>query len=75
MEQAPDGPETTALIAPPPSPMVGVLRMVFLTGLVMSLFILLIAYLDDNQRATTIFGALAIIFFLLLLRLPGRRTR
>lgn len=71
----PGGPEATALIAPPASPLVGVLRMVFLTGLVMSLFILLIAYLDDNQRATLIFGVLAIIFFLLLLRLPGRKGR
>jgi hypothetical protein len=63
------------LIATPTSTLVSVLRMIFLTGLVMSLFLLLIAYLDQNQRATGIFGSLAFIFFLLLLRMPGRRRR
>jgi hypothetical protein len=33
----------------------------------------LISYLDQNSRNTAIFGALAVIFFLLLLRLPRKR--
>ena len=49
-------PDPSALLGEPPSPMVSALRLVFLTGLVMSLFILLIAILDDNQLATSIFG-------------------
>ncbi len=67
--------DPSALIGPPPSTIVSVLRMIFLTGLVMSLFLLLIAYLDGNQRAAGIFGSLAVVFFLLLLRMPGRRRR
>lgn len=68
-------PDAPIVISTPPSPLVGALRLVFLTGLVMSLFILLIAYLEDNQNAAGIFGGLAIVFFLLLLRLPGRNRR
>jgi hypothetical protein len=67
--------DPSALIATPTSTLVSVLRMIFLTGLVMSLFLLLIAYLDQNQRAAGIFGSLSVIFFLLLLRMPGRRRR
>ncbi len=68
---APQDPSTS--IATPASTLVGVLRMIFLTGLVMSLFLLLIAYLDENRRAAGIFGSLSVIFFVLLLRMPGRR--
>jgi hypothetical protein len=68
-------PDRPDLIATPPSPLVGALRLVFLTGMVMSLFILLIAYLDENQSATGIFGTLAIVFFLLLLRVPAARRK
>src|SRR6185437_13078281 len=67
--------DASALIATPTSTLVSVLRMIFLTGLVMSLFLLLIAYLDQNQRAAGIFGSLSVIFFLLLLRMPGHRRR
>ena len=68
----PTNPDTSALLGAPPSALVSALRLVFLTGLAMSLFILLIAYLDDNQTATTIFGSLAVVFCLLHLRLPAR---
>lgn len=67
--------DPSALIVTPASTLVSVLRMIFLTGLVMSLFLLLIAYLDQNQRATGIFVSLSVIFFLLLLRMPGRPRR
>ena len=66
-------PDPSVLIGPPVSSLVTTLRLIFLAGLVMSLFLLLIGYLDQNQRATAIFGSLAIIFFLLLLRMPTRR--
>jgi hypothetical protein len=72
----PDGrvaPEPSALIGARPSSMISALRLIFLTGVAMSLFLLLIAYLDDNQLATGIFGSLALVFFLLLLRVPTRR--
>ena len=59
------GPAPSARITPPTSPVLGALRLVFLTGLVISLFLLLIAYLDENTRITSIAGSLAIIFFLL----------
>jgi hypothetical protein len=68
-------PDPSALIDPPASTLVSALRMIFLTGLVMSLFLLLIAYLDQNQRAAGIFGSLSVVFFLLLLRMPGRRRK
>ena len=63
------------LIEAPPSPLLSVLSMVFLTGLVMSLFILLIAYLDENQTLTAVFGFLSFVFFILLLRVPSRARR
>ena len=56
----PDGastPDPAALIGEPPSALVSSLRMVFLTGLVISLFILLISFLDDNQLVTGFCGA------------------
>jgi hypothetical protein len=77
----PDGPENTtasdssALIGKPTSSLISAVRLVFLTGLVMSLFLLLIAYLDENQLAAGIFGALALVFFLLTLRFHGRSKR
>jgi hypothetical protein len=75
---APDGatnPDTSALLGEPPSALVSSVRLVFLTGLVISLFILLISFLDDNQIVAGFSGAFAFIFFLLLLRLPDRRRR
>jgi hypothetical protein len=68
-------PDPSALVGSPASTLVSALRMIFLTGLVMSLFLLLIAYLDQNQRATGIFGSLSVIFLVLLLRMPGHRRR
>ncbi len=47
----------------------------FLTGLVISLFLLLIAYLDENTQISSIAGSLSIIFFLLLIRASGPRRR
>ncbi len=70
-----DTPDPAALLGEPPSAMVSSLRMVFLTGLAISLFILLISFLDDNQVVTGICGGIALIFFLLLLRLPDRKRR
>jgi hypothetical protein len=74
----PDGASTSdpaALLGEPPSALVSSLRMLFLTGLAISLFILLISFLDDNQLVTGFCGAIALIFFLLLLRLPDRKRR
>lgn len=62
-----------AEIAASPSTLVNTLRLVFLSGVVTSLFLLLIAYLDQNLRASFIFGCLAVVFFVFLLRLPSRR--
>lgn len=49
------------------------LRIVFLAGLVMSLFLLLFAFIDGHASLIGIFGALAFIFFLLMWRVPSRR--
>ena len=68
-------PDPSILIGPPVSSLVTTLRLIFLAGLVMSLFLLLIGYLDQNQRATAIFGSLSIVCFLLLLRTSGRRPK
>jgi hypothetical protein len=55
---------------------ISALRLIFLTGFILSLFLLLIAYLDHNGQTATTFGFLSIAFLLLLLRSPGsRRTR
>jgi hypothetical protein len=43
------------------------------TGLVVSAFLLLIAYLDRSPPNRVIFGTLTVVFFLLLLRMPRRR--
>ncbi len=77
-DEAPDGPPKPAAvpaIAEPPSTLVNTLRLVFITGLVTSLFLLLIAFVDENRRASYIFGGLSVVFLLLLLRLPSRRGR
>jgi hypothetical protein len=69
------GPDPSTLIGPPTSPVLVALRLVFVTGLVISLFLLLIAYLDENTTITSVAGALSLFFFLLLLRIPARRRR
>ena len=50
-------------------------RLIFLTGLILSLFLLLVFYMEQNQQATAIFGFLAIAFFFLLLRTPPSARR
>jgi hypothetical protein len=55
------------------SPAIGPARVIFRTGLILSLALVLISYLDQNSRNAAIFGALAVIFFFLLLRLPRKR--
>jgi hypothetical protein len=52
---------------------IGPARLIFKTGFILSLALLLISYLDQKSTNTAIFGALAVVFFLLLLRLPKRR--
>jgi hypothetical protein len=49
-------------------------RLVFVTGLVFSLFLALIAFLDQKPTRLSIFGFLSIVFFFLLLRTPGKRV-
>ena len=48
-------------------------RLIFITGFTLSLFLLLIAFVDQNKQTTAIFGFLSIAFFLLLLRTPRNR--
>jgi hypothetical protein len=50
-------------------------RLIFSTGLIVSLFLLLIFFLDENTINMAIFGFLALVFFVLLLRTPGGRGR
>jgi hypothetical protein len=52
------------------SPVSG-LRLIFMTGFILSLFLLLIAFMDQNQQTTAIFAFLSLAFLLLLLRTPG----
>lgn len=67
--------DPAALIDAPQSPVIGTVRLVLFAALVISLFLLLVAYLDDNQQVTSATATLSLIFFLLLLRTPGRRRR
>ena len=71
----PDRPAAVDLIDEPLSSTISTLRLLFLTGLVISLFILLVSFLDDNQIVTASSAIAALVFFLLMLRLPGRRKR
>ena len=48
-------------------------RLVFRTGLLVSLALAFVAFLDHKTTNMTIFGVLAVGFFLLLLRKPGTR--
>jgi hypothetical protein len=52
---------------------IGPARLVFRTGLLVSLGLMLIFYLDRNTTNAAIFGCLSVAFFLLLLRLSGSR--
>jgi hypothetical protein len=69
---------TPRVLAPTPlsgSSPVSALRLIFLTGLILSLFLLLVFYMEQNKQTTAIFGFLSLIFFFLLLRTPSRRRR
>jgi len=48
-------------------------RLIVSTGLIVSLCLLLVGYLDRSSQNSAIFGFLTIFFFLLLLRLPRSR--
>jgi hypothetical protein len=67
--------DRSRIVASSPSSVASTLRVIFLIGLVVSLFLLLLFYLDQNQQLTGIFGALSFIFFLLSLRTPKGRPR
>ncbi len=74
----PDDPialDRAQVILTSPSGGFGPLRVFFVIGFVVSLFLLLLFYLDQNSQFTGIFGALSFIFFLLMLRSPRRRSR
>ena len=62
------------MVVSSPSGGFGPLRVFFVVGFFVSLFLVLLFYLDQNQQLTGIFGGLAFIFFLLLLRGPSRRS-
>jgi hypothetical protein len=49
-------------------------RLIFTTGLVLSLVLALLAFLDLRPRTAGIFGFLVIAFFLMLLRTPRKRV-
>lgn len=49
------------------------LRLIIPTGLFVSAFLLLVAYLDRSSHSMAIFGTLTVVFFMLLLRIRRRR--
>ena len=53
---------------------IGPARLVFRTGLAVSLGLMLIFYLDRNTMNAAIFACLAVVFLLLLLRISGSRS-
>jgi hypothetical protein len=69
----------TAAVAPPRAPgrerapSSSASRLIVSTGLIVSLCLLLVGYLDRSSQNSAIFGFLTIFFFLLLLRLPRSR--
>lgn len=48
-------------------------RLIIPTGLFVSAFLLLVAYLDRSSHSMAIFGTLTVIFFILFLRISHRR--
>jgi hypothetical protein len=64
---------SASAVAVPPTH-IGPARLVFRTGLLVSLGLMLIFYLDRNTTNATIFGFLAIVFFLMLLRISRSRS-
>jgi hypothetical protein len=75
----PSRPEKTATVTAPRAPGAdraassSASRLIVSTGLVVSLCLLLVGYLDRSSQNSAIFGFLTIVFFLLLLRLPRNR--
>jgi hypothetical protein len=49
-------------------------RLIFLTGFILSLFLALVAFLDQKNTRLSIFSLSAIVFFFLLLRTPRQRA-
>ncbi len=74
----PDSPEDvgdaqlTGLISDGRPSYVSGARLIFRTGLLVSLGLAFIFFLDRRTTNTVIFGSLALIFFVLLLRTPAR---
>jgi hypothetical protein len=72
-------PEQTAAVTAPRAPRTdraatsSATRLIVSTGLIVSLCLLLVGYLDRSSQNSAIFGFLTIFFFLLLLRLPRNR--
>jgi hypothetical protein len=72
-------PEETAAVTAPRAPRAdrtsssSASRLIVSTGLIVSLCLLLVGYLDRSSQSSAIFGFLTIFFFLLLLRLPRNR--
>ena len=48
-------------------------RLIVSTGLFVSVFLLLVAYLDRSSHSSAIFASLTVVFFLLLLRMSRSR--
>jgi hypothetical protein len=71
--QAGSNPDSVLEIQTSPSPVIGAARLIFKTGFILSLALTLISYLDQKSTNAMIFGALAVVFCLLLLRLPRKR--
>ena len=67
--------DRSRLIVSSPSSAITAVRVAFFIGFIVSLFFLLLFYLDQKQEFTGIFGVVSIIFFLLLLRSPKRRSQ
>ncbi|MGP0063034.1 MAG: hypothetical protein ACLQGP_05450 [Isosphaeraceae bacterium] len=63
------------MVEPQPSSAFGPARVILVILFVVSLFLLLLFYLDQNQQLTGIFGGVSFVLFLLLLRSPRRRSR
>jgi hypothetical protein len=76
---APSRPEEAAAVTAPRAPRTdraassSASRLIVSTGLIVSLCLLLVGYLDRSSQNSAIFGFLTIFFFLLLLRLPRSR--
>jgi len=57
----------------PPARQLSASLVIISTGLFVSAFLLLVAYLDHSSHSLAIFGSLTVIFFILFLRIPRSR--